>query len=292
VVSRDDRRDAPDVIAATMATRERPSPRRCQCGAEVAYVWHTHRARSAWVLAGPIDPCSACREPDDVAERRRQSAVLLEAGFPARAIACTERVVRRQPGETPEQYRARALAEGGVATDPAHAELWRVGVREWRQHRGSVALWGPCGTGKTVIATVIARVSTRDEPPVELRVEGRLAIAPRFGTSVGYVTARGIADAQAKAFKADYEPLNRLRRVGLLVIDEMARDEEPSRLEVDAVEEVISVRYESSRPVVVVTNAEWTQITGEKAIYGDRVADRLRGMCGDRVFKLAGDSWR
>lgn len=275
---------------------QQPAPARCACGAEVAYGWVAGRVAGQsgagrWALTGPVSPCRACMPDAATVERERQSAQLLAAGFPARCVAETERTIRRQRGERDSEWRARCAAERALGVEPGDAAWWSV-LREWRARPCSVALWGPVGTGKTLLLTALARTAVRDDPDVEIVVDGRPAIVRRSGTSAIYVTSRGVADAQARCFKGDYDAWGRLGRCGLLVIDELARDDEPSRLECDAIESLLSTRYDASRPVAVGTNAEWSAIVGDQPVYGQRVADRLREMCGERVFKRAGESWR
>ena len=222
-----------------------PSTTECpHCGAqlEVRYV----------VLAGRRTFCGwkPCGCPGAVAERDERSR--LEAR--AKEAAAKRRRAYERAGIKPRFMTAASPMAEGIAA-------------KVEQGRGAY-ICGPVGTGKTHLASAVAR----------LLVDG--------GTSVRVTDMLGVLAAIKGTYGGDGTEdgvLSRLSRVGCLVLDDLGK-ESPTDWTLGQVFRVVNDRYENMRPVVVTTQYGKSDLIRRLAKNGDEetavaIVSRLSEMC-------------
>lgn len=136
-----------------------------------------------------------------------------------------------------------------------------------RRGRGAY-ICGPVGTGKTHLASAVAR----------LLVDG--------GTSVRVTDMLGVLAAIKGTYGGDGTEdgvLSRLSRVGCLVLDDLGK-ESPTDWTLGQVFRVVNDRYENMRPVVVTTQYGKGDLIRRLAKNGDEetavaIVSRLSEMC-------------
>lgn len=191
-------------------------------------------------------------------------------------LAAEEERRRREEAER----RRRAYERAGIkprfidAESPMAARILE-GVR-----RGMGAyICGPVGTGKTHLASAVARMAV--DEGMSVRVTDMLGILAAFKATYG---GEGSEDAV----------LGRLSRCRLLVIDDLGK-EAPTEWTLGQVFRVINDRYENMRPVVVTTQFGKSDLIRRLARHGDAetavaIVSRLSETC--RKVELTGTDRR
>lgn len=237
-----------------------PTTRRCpHCGAEL-------RPLTLHVLFGGREhvvgwePCQC-----EGARREREER-----------LAAEEERRRREEAER----RRRAYERAGIkprfidAESPMASQILE-GVR-----RGVGAyICGPVGTGKTHLASAVARMAV--DEGMSVRVTDMLGILAAFKATYG---GEGSEDAV----------LGRISRCRLLVIDDLGK-EAPTEWTLGQVFRVINDRYENMRPVVVTTQFGKSDLIRRLARHGDAetavaIVSRLSETC--RKVELTGTDRR
>lgn len=193
-----------------------------------------------------------CGCPGAAAERAERAR--LEARAKAEEVAVKRRRAYERAGIKPRFMAAASPMAGVIAA--------KVG-----QGRGAY-ICGPVGTGKTHLASAVAR----------LLVDG--------GTSVKVTDMLGVLAAIKGTYGGDGTEdgvLSRLSRVGCLVLDDLGK-ESPTDWTLGQVFRVVNDRYESMRPVIVTTQYGKGDLIRRLAKNGDEetavaIVSRLSEMC-------------
>ncbi len=185
-----------------------------------------------------------------------------------------------------------------------------------------VYLHGPVGSGKTLLAAMVARelLGTAEmkwcRMPMD-RIEQVLGRKPTpeddidndrmfwgmKGTRsvpVLWVNEAELLRRQQLSWAGDPGPLARVARFdGLLVVDELGAETvpasgKPAAFKIDAIERLVCSRYDRRLPTLYTSNIPARVARGEvpstPCPWGARVADRLRGSVA--CLTLKGNSWR
>ena len=137
---------------------------------------------------------------------------------------------------------ARAQA---LKRDPADFALWHAAFaacRYWHAARGTLYLFGPEGSGKTVLSWCLARQALESEgpPPLWLSLPALLDLVEE-----AYGPGSPARDLEARA-----------KTAGLLVLDEVAGpgSDRPRKKQRDCLFKIINHRADHKLPTVVTTN--------------------------------------
>jgi DNA replication protein DnaC len=209
-----------------------------------------------WDAAFPDQAAEHHRLVDELdALERREKVTEQSLKLAARAVSVLE-----QSGAGERSMRAAAAPQVTQALDAA--QVW-MGEQP---PRWALVLRGPVGTGKTVAACWAMRRAALTGEDVAFRKAGEVARMSGF-------------DAGAAELKA-------LKRVGLLVLDDVGAEQlnEWGRA---LMVELLDARYEATARTVITANPDWKKL--EERL-GQRIVDRLRD--GGRVVELAGKSMR
>lgn len=218
--------------------------------------------------------CTACvkkiRSVEEAGMRRLQVAQRSElAELPARLQGYRWEVhTKPDRGESPEAFRARVITAPAptVGIHPGNVAAARS-CRDWLPGHGSLYLCGKVGGGKsTLIAAMVDQLCAAD--------------APCWYITDGALWRRWL-DREA--------PERRARDVQVLIWDDWASVEEAKPWQRDLVEHIVSARYDANRPIVLTSNEP---LAKAGALYGARVASRLRQMVGERLIELVDVDWR
>jgi DNA replication protein DnaC len=155
-----------------------------------------------------------------------------------------------------------------AATSPQQTQALEA-AQQWmgeQPPRWALVLRGPVGTGKTVAACWALRRAALTGEDVAFRKTGEVA--------------------RMSGFEAGAAELKMLKRVGLLVLDDIGAEQlnEWGRA---LVVELLDARYEADARTVLTANPTWDKLSER---LGQRIVDRLRQ--GGRVVELAGQSMR
>lgn len=203
-------------------------------------------------------------ETENLSERRNRSR-LLACGIPPRFLGAdfAGYVVRDAMAET-------AKARGKVL------DVCRAYAMRFREHAAlgrSMIFTGAPGTGKTMLACIIAKAVLTD------------------GGTAKYATAYRLAgevkDTYGRSAESERDVIARYVAPDLLVLDEigMQYGTDAERL---ALWEVLNGRYESVKPTILVSNLTLPEMA---AYVGDRVIDRMREN-GGAVLAFTWESFR
>ena len=144
----------------------------------------------------------------------------------------------------------------------------------------SAILMGPVGTGKTFLAqhTLKAIISKHRLKCLYVQ-EHTILNAWRFSQQ---------KDKQATAAWAG-RLLGMARSAEYLLIDDFGASRRTSDGALDALEELVMVRYDAARPVIITTNLKPEDIETRR---GSRVWSRLKGMAKENVIEINGGDYR
>lgn len=299
-----------------------PPLRRCDCGAEHRWVWHTPRGPTTGVVgtarwcSPKVNPCALCGVADELVAEREVGARLHRAGVPSplhRYALTADRVVTQHPSEEPDAFQARVRAQPGrlgimACNAAALRNAWAWSPPKW------LVLHGPVGTGKTTwLAGLARRLLTAPASSVVVLPTSVIGGA-RDQVAWDYAVSRGLTEArkapswvpvtyetvpelmrreQLRSRGLDDAPVRDIARTeGVLMLDEFCSAPKPREWELDMVERIIVYRHNHGLPTVIGTNRSYAELTGAsglRAPYGARVADRLRTALD---VALGGPSWR
>lgn len=275
--------------------------------------------RPRWT-APKVAPCSECTHSRGLDEEAELLERLKRAGVP-RTLAryrFTGGRVRMQDGEDPGTFMRRVLGlTATIGILDVNREAWRTlvgnGTSEYPGWRPSglrwLALYGPVGTGKSLLLAGLARRLMTLPPRQLVPLEGanfpsqqawdyavsRGLDSTYTGTGdVGcrYVTVAEIVRQEELKWEGDRKPAYDAATCGCLLLDELGTEDRPSKHEQAVVERVLLYRYQHGLPVILTTNRGWDELTGPDPLYGRRVADRLSERVGPWALKITGPSWR
>lgn len=180
-----------------------------------------------------------------------------------------ERDLERRRAAEDAERRERAYRRAGVRPRYLHAEHpLAAGVLEGvRKGRGAY-ICGPVGTGKTHLASAVARLAV--DAGMGVRFTDTLGILAALKATYG---GEGSEDAV----------LGRLSRVGLLVVDDLGK-EAPTDWTLAQLFRIVDDRYANLRPVVVTTQFGRSDLIRRLARNGDSetavaIVSRLAEMC-------------
>lgn len=177
--------------------------------------------------------------------------------------------------------------------------------REWRPRREadgtSLLLVGPVGGGKTTLAAALANgmIDTAAGVAFDKR-HGHERIAP----PVLYMAETDLYErlAMERANRTGRKYLDHLANAQVLVLDDLGTTETLAPWHRDAIEHLVSMRYNAARPLVITSNLRLASDDPKEltiaSLYGDRVHSRLVDMLGGRrrgmpgYLELLGFDWR
>lgn len=286
-----------------------PGP--CPDGVLIPFEWHTYGDGNSRLGAGHWFPgdrrCRKCA----AAHRQRTVANIVrrlqhEAGLPRRYWPFRfERFERQGVTEDWNAFRARLEAgpEPVLGITKWNATAARA-CRDWTPRRsgegGSVLLVGPVGGGKTTLAAALANAlidrtagteyekSSHEHQPVPVIYMAETDLYERLAMERANRTGRRYLDVLARA--------------QVLVLDDLGTTETLQPWHRDAIEHLVSTRYNDARPLVITSNlrldsADAAELTIAR-LYGERVHSRLVDMLGGRrkgmpgYLELLGMDWR
>lgn len=156
-------------------------------------------------------------------------------------------------------------------------EAARAYARNFATHRQSgksLFLVGDSGRGKTHLAAAVVQEVVR---------QGFRALF--------VVTLELLSDIRASyqsEGRTEEEILRPLKQVDLLVLDDISAVDQFSEWEKGKLYEIINLRYEAEKPILVTSNK---MVTWIKDRLGKKVVDRLLEMCGDFI-PVGGENYR
>ncbi|MGI6129108.1 MAG: ATP-binding protein [bacterium] len=154
------------------------------------------------------------------------------------------------------------------------AKAYAHNFRNHRESGKSLFLVGDTGRGKTHLAAAV------------------LTEVVRQGFKAAFVvTIELLGDIRAtyqSEYKTEGQVLQPLREVDLLVLDDISALDQYSDWEKGKIFELINMRYEAEKPLLVTSNK---MVGWIKDRLGKKVVDRLLEMCGDFI-PVSGDNYR
>lgn len=297
------------------------------CGKEIPPVRRVSRAtgREHWVCGN--NPCTSCQRVAAINEQAlRRSRALDRTKLPAKLKGWSFDRMEAQPLDeagSPEpagDFMRRMKANLSRRLGVLRINLEVVAqAKKWTEHRDhSVFLFGEVGTGKsTIAAAMVEALATpadqgwRERTEDELRrIHGdkweRVTPSRRRVRVLGkpldvlYIDEGELLARVTNSWSGDRDPLKRVASVFLLVLDDLGTElaaATPKRREivVQAIERLVSYRYDNGLPMVITSNLPWEDVgdMGGPMVYGRRVASRLGEMVGfDGAWAMRGPDWR
>ncbi|MGI6603825.1 MAG: ATP-binding protein [bacterium] len=205
------------------------------------------------------EPCTCIEKRRQEAEKKRLEARLADAGLRKKFRNRTFENFSVTELNRPAWEAARAFAENFAN----------------HRHSGkSLFLVGDSGRGKTHLAAAV------------------LSSVVRQGfRGIFVVTIELLSDIRAtyqSEIKSEQEVLRPLRQADLLVLDDISAVDQFSEWEKGKLYEIINMRYETEKPILVTSNK---MVSWIKDRLGKKVVDRLLEMCGDFV-PVDGENYR
>lgn len=292
-----------------------PPPLRCGCGKDWHFTWYVPRVNgrvySGRWAAPRVDPCELCEVPPAMVAESELRRRVLAAGVPDPLVTFSlDALVEQGQIEPLDSFRTRVrnlqrqapVLGVTVGQRQAYREL-----RAWRPPQW-LLIHGPPGTGKTSMLAALARRLLTEQPERWEERCGRRTLVRTKPCWVEYhrvddlvdrerVKLRGLDDAPTRDVAlvgARWEhhgerSVRTFDRSAVLMLDELGTAPRPKDAEVKAIERIVGFRADEGLCTVIVTNRDREELVGRDAIYGRRVADRLRGALN---VAMTGESWR
>lgn len=169
----------------------------------------------------------------------------------------------RRVGITTEKYRYMTMAmdDGGDQKMRSIAERYVAKRADMFRENIGLMLHGDTGGGKTFWAAAITNAMIDN------------------GMSAMITTIPQLITAMSKDFEANkYEVLDKIARVGFLVLDDIGFERQTSYA-AEKMYEIIDTRYQARRPLIITTNLSLEEITNPQQMEYKRVFDRIVEMC-------------
>lgn len=205
------------------------------------------------------EPCSCLERRRKEAEQRNLEARLSAAGLR-----------KKFRGRTFENFTVTDLNRPAWEAARAFAKNFAVHRRSGK----SLFLVGDSGRGKTHLAAAVVQEVIR---------QGFRAL---FVVTIELLSdIRGSYQGEARS---EQEIIKPLKQVDLLVLDDISAVDQFSDWEKGKLYEIINMRYEAEKPILVTSNK---MVSWIKDRLGKKVVDRLLEMCGDFV-PVDGENYR
>lgn len=206
-----------------------------------------------------VTPCSCVEKRRQEAEKKQLENKLAAAGLR-----------KKFRSRTFENFSITELNRPAWEAAKAYASNFAT----HRQSGKSLFLVGDTGRGKTHLAAAVLREVVRQ------------------GYKAAFVvTIELLSDIRAtyqSETKTEWQILQPLKDVDLLVLDDISALDQYSDWEKGKIFELINMRYEAEKPILVTSNK---MVGWIKDRLGKKVVDRLLEMCGDFV-PVNGDNYR
>lgn len=301
-----------------------PPDVQCSCGRWLPRVRHVPRGPSTGVVGRSVwaypkhSPCRDCA-PDKADELRRETHRRLRgSNVPEDLWQYNVDSYVVQTAAADDVFIEQCRRVGKLGVFRRNAAAFQV-VVEWldRGARDWLLLTGPPGVGKSTLMCAIAHslLEASELEPVKLPEEkhsrppredantlgwaymaerglDRAYRRPEAPRQVWYETVDELLERERTRMNGEPFPRKQVVQYPVLLLDELARDANRSRFEIEVVEQVLGTRADRGRTTVLASNATWAELTGEGGqppIYGARVADRIYSA---HHCCLGGDSWR
>jgi DNA replication protein DnaC len=308
----------------TARTGAQPQPLTCtgppggSCGERYDWVWHepvspsTGRRWPGRWCAPRHNPCAACAPASGLDHEMEVNDRMRAAGVPGPLVGYrvdASYTVNQQAAESWEDfaYRVRAHGRSVLGVHIGNVDAIRA-VHRYERPQWLV-LHGPAGTGKTLLMAALARKLltgaadvVEDLPQDHVRSNNQVGwdyAASRKLTqtirrkAVPHVEYHRVDDlVRREAIKIrglDPAPTADAARVDTLLLDELGLPDRPSEAEIRLIERVLCYRADHGLSTALATNRTWEELVGRDALYGRRVADRLRRA---EQVEVSGESWR
>lgn len=259
--------------------------------------------------APPVDPCISCKRDPNYERKRALDGRMTGADFPYIPFNLHDKAILEQRADEADELFMSRVRQHNRGSDLQMLGVMRINInavrRLMRRVEGqSVFIYGPCGTGKTMLMCAIARpmlaadVTWRrfyldkrghveeEAPAADWDRSRRTALMRRKPRGALYRRADVLKVMQQNKFRSRRTPVEDAAQFkGTLFLDELGISDNPSTLERDIVDHIIGER--GDRRCTIACSNRTPDELGD--LYGERVRSRLRATL--RVH-IDGPDWR